>query len=209
MVKAKDMYELRFRGETQKQPCFMTLEEGSTQTNSPEDVHVPATETTMVEYKGEVREEPNLSKWGERMKEKASEEEEHLPGCNVKKCETTAEMQLAKDGRKEPDAMRFRKAEPISRQERIADKMSMILRHTARDFGLNMNKEGFVDVEELISHPTMRNLTREDIEIVVNQDSSLCVNDEDGVRARLRSRVLFTRFWDRRLQHDVIPPPSR
>ena len=69
--------------------------------------------------------------------------------------------------------------------------MSMILRHTARDFGLNMNKEGFVDVEELISHPTMRNLTREDIEIVVSQDVRKRYEIVEGNEGRLHVRAVY------------------
>ena len=81
--------------------------------------------------------------------------------------------------------------------------MSMILRHTARDFGLNMNKEGFVDVEELISHPTMRNLTREDIEIVVSQDMGKRYEIVEGNEGRLHVRAVYGHAENLRIDNQL------
>ena len=51
-------------------------------------------------------------------------------------------------------------------EENLSRKLSKALRHQAHHMGLNISLDGFVDIEELLNHPTFRGYTKEQVELV-------------------------------------------
>lgn len=73
---------------------------------------------------------------------------------------------------------------------RLSKSMSYALRHGASKMGLNMSQDGFVFVDELLSHPQFRSSTLEDVErVVANNDKQrfkLRSNPDNG-RLQIRA----------------------
>ncbi|XP_064182198.1 tRNA 2'-phosphotransferase 1 [Anguilla rostrata] len=76
------------------------------------------------------------------------------------------------------------------RDMRLSKSLSFVLRHGAAQMGLDMSSDGFLFVEDLLSHPQFGSFSLEDVERVVatndKQRFKLCTHPEDG-RLQIRA----------------------
>ncbi|MBI3952186.1 MAG: RNA 2'-phosphotransferase [Acidobacteria bacterium] len=85
--------------------------------------------------------------------------------------------------------------------------MALILRHRADEFGVNLDAEGYADVDELIramrSSPHWTQITREDIlEVIRRQEKPRFELNQNRVRA------LYGHSLPQRIQYQEIEPPE-
>ncbi|KAJ8405184.1 hypothetical protein AAFF_G00321750 [Aldrovandia affinis] len=100
------------------------------------------------------------------------------------------------------------------RDVRLSKSLSFALRHGAAQMGLDMSSDGFILVEDLLSHPQFRSFSLEDLEsVVANNDKQrfkLRAHPEDGrlqIRANQGHSVQVTDLELRAVQPDAPDCP--
>ncbi|XP_036404532.1 tRNA 2'-phosphotransferase 1 [Megalops cyprinoides] len=101
------------------------------------------------------------------------------------------------------------------RDVRLSKSLSFALRHGAAQMGLNMSSDGFLFVEDLLSHPQFRSFSLEDVERVVatndKQRFKLRPDPEDGrlqIRANQGHSVQVADLELRVLKHEDPDCPA-